>query len=430
MEYSVLKFFFSSKVLWVSLMSGILSCGQDVSNGKNGSGESTEDAAFAVVRSDRSSTSIATLGLDGALLDPSVLSSASAAPGLSTALSGDVVLADLRPADQVLNIIDRLFTDVLTRYDLRTNQVLGQLALEGLSNPYDFTIVSPSSAWVTRFGVNLDPAAGPLLQGSDLLEFNPTSLSLTGRRVDLSRFQTMVSAEGETGAVSVDVFPRPSSVVRVNGTMAVGLARFSAAFDAAAPGLVALVDPVDLSVRSVSLGEHLRNCGSVHEVPNRPDWVVVACSGFARPFGDPPQVRASSGVVWVRVRDDGSGEVVRRWEPRDDASWELSVQNVLPVSETEFVGLSFGVFGERGDRFFWVDAEEGTQELLFETDEPFAGGGGAFDPNSQLLIIPDASASGGGLRRYALDPEGRPTRLETITFSDGPLPPRSVYLLR
>ncbi|MGF1507980.1 MAG: hypothetical protein ACFB9M_00605 [Myxococcota bacterium] len=409
--------------------SGMVDAGMPDAGGEPGPDAPT----FGVVRGDFSTTSIAVLAPDGSILDPAILDSGSTPPGLTTALSGDVVLANVRPADGVLNIVDRLMTDAVTRFEISTETVLGQVSAQPsesfASNPQDFALVADDSGWISRFNVNLDETADPLDQGNDIVEFDPTTFELTGERVDLSSFDSTGTAQTDDGPAEVDVFARPGLVALRGDTLVVGLTLLSFGFDAASQGFVALVDVETSNVVGLELPEGLQNCGDARVVPETSDLVMIGCQGFAQPFGDPPQVRASSGVVVVRVSEDGAGEIVSTWRPNADESLALSVQNVLPIDEFTFVGNEFGAFGVSGDEIFVVDIEADTQALLFEADEAFSVGIPAFDPETGLLILPDASASDGGLRRFTLGADGPFTPLETITFTDGPLPPRRVYLL-
>jgi hypothetical protein len=402
-------------------------CGSDF--GPDSGGPSAEGLpTFAVVRTDYSTTAIAGLEADGTIWNSAILDSGSVAPGLSTALSGDVVLAEVRPFEGILTVVDRFMTDVLTRYDLRADRVLGQVRTQGSeafpSNPYDAARGEAGTVWVSRFGVNLDPEAGPLDRGNDLVEIDLSEFELTGRRVDLSRFDVEVDGSGE-GKVA---HARPGAVVRRGNVLAVGLAGLSFEFDAAGPGRLAVVDLQTLDVRGLELPEGLQNCGGVRAIPGTPDLVAVACTGFARPFGDPPQVRASSGVVVVRVEDDARGRVVRTWRPADDPARPLAVHSVRPLSPTRFVGNAFGALGDRPDELHSVDMESGDTRSVWRADEAFAIGLSAYDPTSGLLLVPDASRGSGGIHRFGVEAEEISFR-GTTTFSDGPLPPRSVVLL-
>ncbi len=239
-------------------------------------------------------------------------------------------------------------------------------------------------------------------------------------------------SDDDASSPTVAVYARPSRLVVVDQTLVVGLAQLSNEFDAATRGHVALIDVETAELTSFALPEAARNCGAVRAVPQSTDLVLVACSGFARPFGDEPQVRASSGMYILRITA-GQAEIVRTWEPQDDATRPLAVNNVTPVSATRFVGVDFGTFGVSGDRAYVVDMQTGDATLIFEADEAFSigappdGPASAYDPASGILLIADSSDTDGGLRRYRDD--GSVFTFEaTLTFSD-PLPPARPYRL-
>jgi hypothetical protein len=290
-------------------LGGSFACGDDPHGGNGDNGGA--DAVFAVIRSDFSTTAIATLRADGSILDPAVLDSGSRPPGLVATLSGDVVLANASRGEAgVLNILDRFQTDVVTRYDLASEEVVGQLRVkDGFpTNPQDLAIVDDSRAWVSRFGVNLEEGEPVIDQANDVLEIDPSTMELTGRRLGFDRFTTSVTVMRDEGPVEVDVFARPSSMTLVESTLVVGLSLLSFQFDAASPGKVGLVDVDARTLDEFSLPDESRNCGALRAVPNAPDSVLVACRGFARPFGE-----EAPGAGFIRRVPAG----VRRRRSRD-----------------------------------------------------------------------------------------------------------------
>ena len=414
-----------TSLLLAGLFFGLIGCGDDEEAARSG----ISGARYGVVRTDLESTSIAVLDQDGAILDPAILSSALQAPGLVAPLSGDVVLANARLGGaNVLNIVDRLGTDVITRYDLETAEIFGQLRVAPgnfSTNPHDLAIVDASRAWVSRFSVNLDPSAKPADRANDVIEINPTDFSVTGRQVSLDLFTSTATAQRDEGPVEVEVYARPSLLVLVDDTLVVGLTLLSFGFDAAAPGQVALINVDSAQLTPFVLPETARNCGSVRAVPNENDLVMVTCTGFARPFGDEPQVRASSGVYVLRIAG-GQAEIVRSWEPRDHVRRPLAVNNLNPLSATRFIAVDYGTFGETGDEAFVVDMSTGEATSLFTAGAAFAIGISAYDPSTGLLLVPDTADA--ALKRYRDDP-GVFDLEASLTFTDDPLPPRRAYLL-
>ncbi|MEM6370878.1 MAG: hypothetical protein AAF851_21515 [Myxococcota bacterium] len=428
---------YASAYLFVAALGVSPACGDDSNSNSNGNGNGNGNgntdvppAAFGVVRSDFSSTAIATLRDDGSILDAAVLDSGSQAPGLVTALSGDVVLANATRGEAgILNILDRFQTDVFSRFDLESGQILGQLRVkDGFpTNPHDMAVVDGSRGWISRFGVNTEGGQPVIDQANDVIEIDIGTFELTGRRVSLDRFTARATAMRDGGPVEVDVFARPSLVTLVDSTLVVGLTLLSREFDAASPGKVGLVDVEAATLDEFALPEASRNCGSLRAVPGRPAMVLVACSGFAQPFGEESQVRASAGVYLLEFAR-GTPELVKSWEPRA-APRPLAVQNVIPIDESRFVAVDYGEFGVSGDEAFVIDLDSGESTFLFQAGDAFSIGIGAFDAETGLLVMPDASEDSSGLRRFVEGGDGSFTADGVQAFTDQPLPPRSIYLL-
>ncbi|MEM7437510.1 MAG: hypothetical protein AAF436_20320, partial [Myxococcota bacterium] len=222
-------------------------CGDSGSNGGTGGDggagggpgtpalESLSEApTFAVVSSDFSSSSIAVFDADFDPLDESWINSGTEFPGLVAALSGDVVLPNRQASDGTIAMLDRLGTDVASRFYVPSGNLDGQVRTQGeamdvgfSSNPQDLVFVNETSAWVTRFGINLDSNAPPENQGTDLLEIDPSTMTLTGGRIDLSSLNTTGTVMTDDGPVEVTVYARPNRAVLVGSTIIVGLDRLS-----------------------------------------------------------------------------------------------------------------------------------------------------------------------------------------------------------
>ncbi|MBW2404997.1 MAG: hypothetical protein JRF42_14605 [Deltaproteobacteria bacterium] len=235
---------------------------------------------YAVISSDFSSSSIAMLDEDFVVIDESWLNSGTTYPGLVATLSGDVVLPNRQAGDGTFAVIDRFLTDVVTRFFVPSGNLNGQVRTHGdvgdsgfSSNPQDFIFAGEDSAWTPRYESNLNPSAPREHQGTDLIEINPADMSVTGARIDLSSLDTTAIVMTQDGPVEVEVFARPSRGVLVGSLIVVGLDRISANFDAAGPGMVAVVDLEDESVTGLEL-PGFKSCGNAGPVPGAPSKVV------------------------------------------------------------------------------------------------------------------------------------------------------------
>jgi hypothetical protein len=387
---------------------------------------------YAVVSSDFSSSSIAMLDEDFGVIDESWINSGTTYPGLVATLSGDVVLPNRQAGDGTFAVIDRFLTDVVTRFFVPSGNLNGQVRTHGdvgetgfSSNPQDFIFVGEDSAWVPRYESNLNPSASAENQGNDLFEINPSDMSATGARIDLSSLNTIATVMTQDGPVEVDVFARPSRGVLVGSTIVVGLDRISASFDAAGPGMVAVVDLEDESVEGLEL-TGLASCGNAMPVPGASTKVVVACVGFAQPFGDEPQVRASSGIVLLDV---GETEVTieRLWRVADHPEAAIAVNSVVAIDEQRVAGVATGDFVTAVDTLYLIDLVTGVQELLRESTGSFVIGVSAYDLDSEMLYVPDAAEN--AVLELAAS-EGGFIEVGSTEVAPGlGLPPTKVYLL-
>ncbi|MGB5375228.1 MAG: hypothetical protein WBM75_19040 [Polyangiales bacterium] len=421
------------------LLLATVGCGESIPNGVGGGAPGTPaldplaaTPRYAVVSSDFSSSSVAMLDADFVPIDDSWLSSGTTYPGLVATLSGDVVLPNRQAGDGTVAVIDRFFTDVVTRFFVPSGNLNGQLRTQGdtgdsgfSSNPQDFIFVDPDSAWVPRYESNLNPAAIPENQGNDLFEVNPSDMSATGARIDLSSLDTTATVGTGDEAVEVDVFARPSRGVLVGSTIVVGLDRISASFAAVGPGMVAVVDLEDESVEGLEL-PGLKSCGRMVPVPGEPSKLVVACVGFAQPFGDEPQVRASSGIALLDVGEDGV-TIEDLWPVADDPESAIAINFVVAIDAQRVVAVASGNFATTSDRLYLVDLATGAQELVHESSDSFVIGESAYDPDSEMLYVPDAAEN--AVLEFAAQEE---SFVEVASVMIAPwigLPPTKVYLL-
>lgn len=403
---------------------------------------------YGVVSSDRTSAAIGLLDEEGEVIERSWLHSGTASTGLSATLSGDVVLPTEPTEPDVLAVIDRLETDVLTRIRMPEGEVLGQVKTHrpvgmggaadagtgGMetgysSNPQDYLYVDEDTAWVTRHKPNVNSDAPAINRGSDMLEIDPSTMTRTGNRIDFSALNTTATTMPEDGEPEeVTVYAMPSRMVKIGDHVVVGLARLSADFGAAGEGMVALVDLEAETVEGFELSG-LANCLSVYPLPDADDRVLVACDGFAQPYGDPVQTRMSSGLIVLSIDDEGEASIELEWRPADYPDAAITTRAATPIGDNRLAVGTFGDFtNDTPDRMYLLDMESGEQELLFETETQVEIGDGAYDPDTGLLLLPDASS---GVRRYRVDEEGNVEDdglVMGLSFRD--LPPRMVRPLK
>lgn len=362
------------------------------------------DSAFAVLSTDFTSSAISLLDADGALLVDEWLTSGSAWPTLVAALSGDVALPTKQMGDGSIVVIDRLNTDVISRFDMATGGLFGQVRTQGTSsvaafssNPQDCAFVSESSAWVSRYEPSFEESPEPDVAGTDLLEIDPAAMALTGNRIDLSHLNEEVDG--------VIVFARPNRLVRLGDFLVVGLDGLSADFTVAFPGKVAVVEITSGIAIGVSL-PGVKSCGTVVPIPGVDNRAFVSCRGASSTF-DVGEQRMSAGLFVIEIDPDGAPSVVRSWLPSSDPGAANSVASVVPLSDREVLAVANGDFATTTDEAYLLDVETGVQRLLFDVPGSFEIGRGAYDPDSERLLIPVSTE---GVRSYV----GNGTTFELI----------------
>jgi hypothetical protein len=386
--------------------------------------------------SDYSDSAVAMLDANGNVIDPRWIDSGTTTPSLISTLSGDAVLPSQFPPDGAFVIVDRFRTDVVSRFEIPSGALLGQVHTQDppgpsgtaySANPQDYLQISANEAWLSRFEHNADPMPLPTNRGTDLVEIDPATMTRTGRTIDLSGFDSTGIAESDMGPVTVPVYARPSRLVRVGGHMLVGLTLLSDAFDAASEGRLAIVDLDDDTVESYVL-TGLANCGRVAPIPGETQRVLVGCGGFSATFGDDGPTRESSGVLVLRIESDGSVVEEASWRPADHPTAALSVQDAVALDARTFVAVAYGSFDPFApDALYRVDLTTGEQTVVLEGVGAYELGEAAYDRAAERLLVPDASA---GLHRLRKAPGGTMVAEGAIDFlSIVGLPPRRAYVL-
>ena len=392
--------------------------------------------AFAVISSDWSATSVSILDARGELLAPDYIHSGSTRTGLVSALSGDVELPTRSGEPGTLVLIDRFRTDVVTRIRLADGAVLGQVKThtpppQGArytfsSNPHDYLYIDEHTAWVTRSEPNLDPSAPESERGSDLLRLDPSTMTRTSERIDLSSLDLRV-ADPRGADREVTLHARPTRMVQRAGRLLVGIGRTSFDFAQVGPGVVAAIDLVRRVVTPVEL-DGLANCTGLSEVPDDPSAVLVACHGDYT-----GKVIERAGLVLLRIVDDVV-LVAARAPAAADAVPLTSF--AISLGQTWALAAANDYRGRGADVLAMVDLATGERRDVLRV-EPGSGrfGTPAYDAVSGLLLVPDATLDGSGrptagVRRFQRQRDGSFVELPaTKALSQTGMPVRHVYPL-
>lgn len=357
----------------------------------------SREPAFAVVTSDYLSSALALLDADLQLMTEAWIDSATVEPGLSTPMTGDVVLPTT-PIFGNIGMLDRSNVDNMTllsysgvvdgQWPMTPPPLAGEAAF--LANPHDIVPIDGARLLVTRFEKNLAPDAVELDRGNDLLWVDRSRGALLGR-IDL--------AVGDTFEGGVSIVARPSGALRLAGGVLVALTRLSLDFMVAAPGAVAVVDPdapAGTAPVIVSLAP-LRNCSSVSAIPGDDTRVVVACAGAT--FGTADDRRAAAGLAWIHVPAGSPPALEAIWAAADHPGAPVVSSHPIALDATTALAVAMGD-DKSNDRLVRVDRVSGGAEVLFESGAPYTLGSGTFDSVRQVVLLPDAEI---GIRRFDLD---------------------------
>jgi hypothetical protein len=340
-------------------------------------------AGYAVSNSDYTSTNISALSPLGALLSQSVISSGSAPPGLTTALSGDVVFPSAAPASGKMVLIDRFPNSVLTWVEPTTGAVIRQLAVGTgfAANPQDYLELSTNKAYVSRYESNPTPGQTAFDAGGDLLIVDPERTAITGR-VELA-----TAADGA-------FLPRADRLLLVGSEVWVSLQRFDADFKTAGDARLVGVDPTSDAVSWTLDLPGVANCGGVARSPSG-KVAALACSGVASDL-DTAQNPAPTLRSDIVLLDATRAPPVVLKQFAAAATLGAPIGSTLAfASETLLVSVALGdSTASRTDLAFTIDTSLGTPQRLLDAGAAFAFGDVRCAPGcSDLCFLADAQAN-------------------------------------
>ncbi len=312
-------------------------------------------SAVSVVCSDYTSTNIAIAGADGTARSGSFVSSGSATPGLSLALSGDVDVPFVPPASGRVVVIDRYGTDVLTWMDLARASVLAQLPVgTGFeSNPHDYVEVDATRAFVTRYGSNPTPGRQSLDQGGDVLVVDTAKYAIVGR----------IAMPEENPALQ----PCPDTMNWLGGDVVVTLGRFAADFSQVGEGRFVGISPATSAIAWTVDVTGLKNCGRVAVSPSG-KVAAIACSSAEDPTTSSYDPSQSDVVLYDATR----APPVETKRLGLGAKLGSAIQpQIAFADETTLVALTYGGNATPGDAVFAVATASGDVTSLGSATKAF-----------------------------------------------------------
>lgn len=356
------------------------------SGSDSGSGEvATPGAGLVVVNGDSNfaTTSISLLDRStGQVTRGDCIDSGSHPPGVTLALTGDVVVPSWPQPGHPVLLIDRQ-SAALTWLDAATCAPIHQLDVSTgfAANPHDVIGVSPTKAYVTRYGFNPAPTADPTDhdEGDDLLIIDPSVPAITGR-IDLSSSVIPV-----TGAV---MKARADRARLIDGTLFVALNEISDDFGALAHGRVIAIDAATDQVTATIDIPELANCVDLSYVEASKTLVVVCIGDFTAV--DRAQ---TAGIAYIDLTAsppvEGRHQMTSAFGGR-----VLGAYSGIARDGALGFGVTPGVFNSTPhDRLWSFDVAGGQATPITDAGDSFVYGTVLVDPAHQRLYLTDAFAT-------------------------------------
>ncbi|HEY8427395.1 MAG TPA: hypothetical protein VIL20_03440, partial [Sandaracinaceae bacterium] len=144
-------------------------------------------------------------------------------------------------------------------------------------------------------------------------------------------------------------------------------------------------------------------------------------------FADPEARRAGAGLAALELGDDGAVRVRATWRAAEHEASPVFNSWSVPLAGDRVVSVAMGdLRANVPDRAGVVALGGGDPHVVAEAESAFVLGDGAYDPEAELLLLPDAHF--GSIRRFAMG--GAPSELEPVPASCRGLPPREIRRIR
>lgn len=373
--------------------------GDAASGGEAGMLAGPTTRGYVVIDTDYQSTNVSLVSNDDQVASSSFISSSSAKPGLSAALSGDVVLPTLLvPSDEIV-LIDRSVA-VLSWVNLETASVRAQLSVATGSknaNPHDYVPYAAHTAYVTRYEPNLDSGKEPFDGGNDVLVIDPSVPKITGR-IDMTP-----ALAGEPAGF----YPRADRAVIAGGKLRVTADGFNADFMKYVDGRIVTIDPDTNAITQTLVFAGMTSCANIAVSPDGRE-LALGCNGYY--FDDPADGFPDSGIIIVSVGDALT-------ETKRLTSKALGIDQVSTLEWSgpdTLVVVANGYFASdqttvlAHDRVHSVNVRTGVASApVFETKTTaFSLGDVRCELSNATCLVTDAETDGGVLEQLSVASDG------------------------
>ena len=365
---------------------------------------------YAVVSNDVNfqTSSVTFLDLDGKVTKKDCITSATAAPGATAALSGDVVLPSWPQANNEVVLIDQT-AGVLSWLDPTSCAVKRQLDVSTgfISNPHDVIAVATNKSYVTRFNPNAAAGKKPFDGGNDILIIDPSKPAITGR-IDMTSYATQLA--GTT------IYSRPDRAIVADGKLYVTLANLSADSLTTGPARIVIIDVQTDKVTGTIDIPTLNNCTSPVYIADK-HLLDISCQGA---FADPTTQVSQSGLVTIDVSQ--SPPAITHTVSATKYNEAVNSYSALARDGAlGFVVLAGVSSLKTVDTIITVDTATDAATTLKAASSTFVYGTALVDPVKQHVLVTDATSTAPGVLVYSYTDTGTPT-LATTTGVSATLP--------
>lgn len=371
--------------------------------------------ALFVLSTQYTSTTVSVVGWDGEVESAGILRSDSKPPGLSVALSGDVVAPTERVSTGQLVLIDRYPASVITIFNPAESSVVGQINVQKLSNPHDALFARPDALYVARFQKNPTPGDEPFDEGADVVVVDPSASAIVGR-IDLT---------GAMAGAAAGIEPHPERMLLRDGKVYVLLNAMSANFTMSDDARIAVIDPMTDTLVDHIVVTGSRGCAGLAATPDGARF-AVACSGT---FGGSLTPTLDGAGIAILDRGPDGVLAVSGFIPAASLGEAPPSFSLDFASHDRLVVATFGELDDTGDvrrtdRLLELDIPSATtRELVASNAEAFALGDVRCAPACGACVVADASR--GAVLRFPIAEDGSLGAHEIVPVDDGyGLPPR------
>jgi len=361
--------------------------------------------AIVALSSDYAATSVGILGFNGAVLDGTIVSSASTTTSLSEPFSGDVVSPTASTPNGIV-LVDRTPAGVISWLDPPSGKILRQLSVSAGTDPQDYIELSPQKAYVSRFDTNL-AATDPLKAGGDVVVIDPSIPKL------LSRIDIAASLVN----LPPGILAHPNRMLSMGDSIVLLVPTYSKNYQQTGDSLLLRIDPSrDVVVGSLTL-PNLKACLGLSLSPKN-DKLAVACSGAFDGTSDP--MLSSAGVAIVdtttfTISGTIAGTVLGQ-PPGFSIAWTDANTVVLPIFGSNDQGTLDHLVGVNLTTS--AIAQVATSKNAFEFGEIRC----FVDCNACFLT--DGNQKTPRVRRYDVDTSGALKNEKLVDLGGAELPPR------